>query len=62
VAKFRTIGYGDAAGYERTDPYVSEASHEHDARCFSVVAACLHATQQSLVTPSKNGVPVRARL
>ncbi len=32
MAKFLTIGYGDAAGYERTDPSVREAAHEHDAR------------------------------
>lgn len=29
---FVTIGYGDRAGYERTDPAVREAAHRHDAR------------------------------
>jgi hypothetical protein len=29
---FITIGYGDAAGYNQTDPSVREAAHEHDAR------------------------------
>jgi hypothetical protein len=29
---FVTIGYGDASGYERTDPAVRDAAHEHDAR------------------------------
>ena len=29
---FVTIGYGDEAGYERTDPAVRDAAHEHDAR------------------------------
>ena len=29
---FVTIGYGDEAGYERTDPSVRNAAHEHDAR------------------------------
>jgi hypothetical protein len=32
VATFITIGYGDRAGYERTDPSVREAAHAHDAR------------------------------
>lgn len=32
MAKFVTIGYGDRAGYERTDPSVRDAAHEHDAR------------------------------
>jgi len=32
MAKFLTIGYGDSAGYERTDPSVREAAHAHDAR------------------------------
>ncbi|GAA2300296.1 YciI family protein [Glycomyces scopariae] len=29
---FITIGYGDAADYERTDPALRDAAHEHDAR------------------------------
>jgi hypothetical protein len=32
MAKFLTIGYGDQAGYERTDPAVRDAAHAHDAR------------------------------
>jgi len=32
VAKFITIGYGDTAGYERTDRSVRDAAHAHDAR------------------------------
>jgi hypothetical protein len=32
VAKFVTIGYGDQAGYDRTDATVREAAHAHDAR------------------------------
>jgi hypothetical protein len=32
VAKFVTIGYGDREGYDRTDPGVRDAAHEHDAR------------------------------
>jgi hypothetical protein len=30
--KFVTIGYGDQAGYDRTDPAVRNAAHDHDAR------------------------------
>jgi hypothetical protein len=29
---FITIGYGDAAGYDQTDPSVRDAAHAHDAR------------------------------
>jgi hypothetical protein len=32
VATFITIGYGDRAGYEQTDPAVRDAAHAHDAR------------------------------
>lgn len=27
-----TIGYGDRAGYDRTDPEVRDAAHQHDER------------------------------
>jgi hypothetical protein len=29
---FITIGYGDRAGYDRTDPSIRDAAHAHDAR------------------------------
>jgi hypothetical protein len=32
VPKFVTIGYGDRAGYERTDSAVRDAAHQHDQR------------------------------
>jgi hypothetical protein len=32
MPKFVTIGYGDRAGYERTDPAVRDAAHHHDGR------------------------------
>jgi len=32
MAKFLTIGYGDQAGYDRTDPTVRAAAHGHDDR------------------------------
>ena len=35
MAKFVTIGYGDREGYDRTDPGVRDAAHEHDARLLS---------------------------
>ena len=31
MAKFVTIGYGDREGYERTEPGLRDAAHEHDA-------------------------------
>jgi hypothetical protein len=32
VANLVTIGYGDRAGYDRTDASVRDAAHEHDTR------------------------------
>lgn len=32
MAKFITVGYGDEAGYQRTDPAVRDAAHAHDKR------------------------------
>ena len=32
MPRFITIGYGDEAGYEQTDPAVREAAHAHDAK------------------------------
>lgn len=32
VARFLTIGYGDRAGYDRTDPAIRDAAHQHDDR------------------------------
>jgi hypothetical protein len=32
VARFLTIGYGDRAGYDRTDPAIRDAAHRHDDR------------------------------
>lgn len=29
---FITIGYGDQAGYDQTDPAVRDEAHDHDAR------------------------------
>lgn len=32
MPKFITIGYGDQAGYDRTEPTVRDAAHAQDAR------------------------------
>ena len=32
MATFVTIGYGDQAGYDRTDATVRDSAHAHDAR------------------------------
>jgi hypothetical protein len=32
MATYITIGYGDRAGYERTDPSVRDNAHAHDER------------------------------
>jgi hypothetical protein len=32
VPQFLTIGYGDQAGYDRTDATLRDAAHAHDAR------------------------------
>lgn len=38
MARFVTIGYGDQAGYDRTDPAVREEAHKQDARLVSAGA------------------------
>jgi hypothetical protein len=30
MPKFITIGYGDKAGYDRTEPHIRDAAHAHD--------------------------------
>jgi hypothetical protein len=30
MPSFVTIGYGDSAGYDRTDPAIRDAAHRHD--------------------------------
>ena len=32
MPKFITIGYGDQAGYDRTEPAVRDAAHAHDKK------------------------------
>lgn len=32
MPKFVTIGYGDRAGYDRTDAAIRDAAHAHDAK------------------------------
>lgn len=34
MAKFMTIGYGDRAGYDRTDAAARDAAHAHDVRLY----------------------------
>jgi hypothetical protein len=50
MAKFVTIGYGDQAGYDRTDEAVRDAAHAHDARL-----------QQDGVEMGVAGPPVQVR-
>jgi hypothetical protein len=50
MATFITIGYGDEAGYDRTDPDVRDAAHAHDARL-----------QDSGVITGMAGDPVQVR-
>lgn len=32
MPRFVTIGYGDRAGYDRTNPAIRDAAHQHDDR------------------------------
>lgn len=50
MARFVTIGYGDRAGYDRTDPAIRDAAHQHDA--------CLHASGALM---GRAGQPVQVR-
>lgn len=38
MPKFVTIGYGDRAGYDGTDPAVRDAAHQHDERLLAAGA------------------------
>ncbi|BBH69577.1 hypothetical protein ACTI_62620 [Actinoplanes sp. OR16] len=38
MPKFITIGYGDQAGYDRTDPAVRDRAHAHDQRLIAAGA------------------------
>jgi hypothetical protein len=50
VARFVTIGYGDRAGYDRTEAAIRDAAHQHDA--------CLHADGALM---GRAGQPVQVR-
>jgi hypothetical protein len=50
VPSFITIGYGDQAGYERSDPSVRDAAHAHDERLTAAGA-----------TTGRAGSPVQVR-
>jgi hypothetical protein len=39
MPRFVTIGYGDQAGYDRTDPAVRDRAHAHDGRLRAAGAA-----------------------
>ena len=38
MPKFVTIGYGDQAGYDRTDPAIRDAAHKNDERLLAAGA------------------------
>jgi len=38
VPRFVTIGYGDRAGYDRTDHAIRDAAHQHDERLLAAGA------------------------
>ena len=38
VTRFVAIGYGDHAGYDRTDPAIRDAAHHHDERLLAAGA------------------------
>ncbi|MET7418929.1 YciI family protein [Dactylosporangium sp. NPDC005555] len=50
MARFVTIGYGDQAGYDRTDPAVRDEAHAHDAKLIAGGASAARA-----------GTPVQVR-
>src|SRR5262245_31361778 len=60
MAKFVTIGYGDKAGYDRTEPTVRDAAHRHDARLRAAGALLGIAGQPVQVrNPDDRGVQTR---
>jgi hypothetical protein len=61
VARFVTIGYGDQAGYDRTDPAVRDEAHAHDARLHEAgVRAGIAGTPVQVRNHDGKGVSVQA--
>jgi hypothetical protein len=58
MPKFVTIGYGDHAGYEQTDPSVREAAHEQDAR-LQATGALLRMAGDPMQVRNHDGAGVR---
>jgi hypothetical protein len=60
VPKFLTVGYGDAAGYERTPAAVRDAAHAHDAHIINTGAIVgVAGAPVQVRNPLNQGVEVR---
>lgn len=58
MATFITIGYGDRAGYERTEPSVRDAAHAHDAR-MRATGAIMGIAEEPVQVRNHGGAGVR---
>ena len=61
MPKFVTIGYGDRAGYEQTDPSVRDAAHEQDDR-LQAAGALLGIAGDPVQVRNHDGAGVRGDL
>lgn len=61
MSRYLTIGYGDEAGYRRTDQELRDRAHAHDARLLSQGAVIAVAGQPLRVrNPAAAGLDVEA--
>jgi hypothetical protein len=60
MPRFITIGYGDRAGYDRTDAAIRDAAHAHDARLREAgVLMGIAGTPVQVRNPAAGGVETR---
>lgn len=60
MPRFVTIGYGDRAGYEQTDPSVRNAAHRQDAR-LQTGGALIGIARDPVQVRNHDGAGVRTR-
>lgn len=58
MPRFLTIGYGDRAGYDRTDPSIRDAAHQHD-QCLLAEGALMARAGQPVQVRNHDGAGMR---
>ena len=60
MPRFVTIGYGDRAGYDRTDPAIRDAAHRHDESLLRA-GALMGIAEQPVQVRNHGGAGVETR-